>query len=114
MSRARWHILEEGGRYTLARQWPPRFDVSAEVAFPKARAGRLAQQVRQDLWRAFKHLRGFSPVVEVNATETGLLVRAGGRAMAPVPPQTQARIQALLDSPAHRARWLTWAQERIR
>lgn len=112
MSRKRWHIDRQDGCYTLARHWPPRFDVCAEAMFPSARRGRLAQQVRQDLWRALRHLRGFSPVIVVSSTEGGLSLRAGGRALGPIPPGTEERIAALLTSPAHRARWLACAQHR--
>lgn len=111
MRRNGWHIHEEEGRYVLARQWPPRFDVSAQSAFPAVRPSRLARQIRQDLWRRFQHLRGFSPVVEVSATESGTFVIAGGRLSGRAPQDTQDRIQDLLDSPAHRARWLNWAGE---
>ncbi len=111
MTRLRWHVRAEGGRYTLARRWPPRFDVSATSAFPPARPDRLARQVRQDLWRLLRGLRGFSPVIQIDATEVGLSLRAGGQ-VARCPAGTEARIQALLDDPAHRARWLSWARER--
>ena len=111
MKRNGWHIHQEPGRYVLARQWPPRFDVSAASEFPPARASRLARQIRQDLWRTLQHLRGFSPVVEASVTEGGVTVRAGGRLAGRTPQGTEDRIQDLLDSPAHRARWLAWAGE---
>ena len=95
-----WHTVREDGRLVLARHWPPRFDVAAQAGFPPA------------LWRCLRTLRGFSPVIEVTATETGLILRAGGRALAPVAPDTEARIAALLASPGHRARWLAHARER--
>lgn len=109
-----WFDARGAGVYVLARHWPPRFDVAASSPFPPARRGRLARQIRQDMWRAFKHLRGFSPVVQVDATETGLTVTAGGRMMTrqPLEPNLVGDIQALLDSPVHRTRWLNWAQER--
>lgn len=110
--RGGWYEARQADSYVLARQWPPRFDVVASGTFPPVRRGRLARQIRQDLWRAFKHLRGFSPVVQVDATESGVLVSAGGRIIPsqPIPSQMVSEIQALLDSPAHRARWLAWAQ----
>ncbi|WP_323771387.1 hypothetical protein [Antarctobacter sp.] len=111
MRRNGWHTHEQDGCYVLARHWPPLFDVAAVSGFPPARASRLARQIRQDLWRKFQHLRGFSPVVEVAATEDGVIVRAGGRLSGRTPPGTEGRIRDLLDSPAHRARWMVCAGE---
>lgn len=112
MSRNRWHILKEGDSYTLSRLPTPRFDVQAEVAFPRANAGRLAQQIRQDLWRELKHLRGFSPVVQIVATDGEMIVRAGGRidARTKPPAGTEAAIAALLNDPERRTRWAKWAR----
>lgn len=109
MKRNGWYINHDADQFVLARHWPPRFDVSAQSAFPPAEPSRLARQIRQDLWREFRHLRGFSPVVKVAATEHGVSVRAGGRLMSRAPRDTESRIQNLLDSPAHRLRWLKWA-----
>lgn len=113
MGRAGWHILREKGALTLARQLPPRFDVAAEANFPPARKGRLAHQIRQDLWRCLQHLRGFSPVVRVEEDGMRLKVRAGGAVHARTFPkaQVEARIAALLSDPAHRARWLAHAKQ---
>lgn len=113
-ARGGWHELRDGARFTLARHLPARFDVSAEACLPLARASRLARQIRQDLWREFRGLRGFSPVILIDVREEGVCVKAGGQFLvsAPVPAYLSDRIQALLDSPAHRARWLTWARER--
>jgi hypothetical protein len=114
MSRNTWHIQRDGARLTLSRRLPARFDVMASAEFPTMGRGRRARQIRQDLWRLLKGLRGFSPVIQIDATETGLQVSAGGSMLAstPVPKGTEARIQALLESPDHRQRWLAWAQER--
>ncbi|MBV7393857.1 hypothetical protein [Mameliella sediminis] len=114
MKRNGWHISENTDSYVLARQWPPRFDISAMSEFPPAKASRLARQVRQDLWRKFQHLRGFSPVVEISTTKVGMTVRAGGRLTGRAPRDAENQIKELLDSPAHRARWLTWAAEGAR
>nr|WP_212525381.1 hypothetical protein [Actibacterium sp. MT2.3-13A] len=113
MARAGWHILREEGALTLARQLPPRFDVAAEAMFPPARKARLAQQIRQDLWRALRHLRGFSPVVRVEEDGAQLKVRAGGAVHARTFPKVraEARISALLADPARRARWLAHARK---
>jgi non-ribosomal peptide synthetase component F len=107
-----WHTVREDGRLTVARQWPPRFDVAAEDCFPPVRMGRLAHRLRRDLWRLLRDLRGFSPVIEITRTATGVAVRAGGRALPPVPRDTERRIAALLACPAHRGRWLVRADGR--
>ncbi|WP_136440995.1 hypothetical protein [Pacificoceanicola onchidii] len=108
-----WHEVRDGSDYTLSRHWPARFDVSASARFPALRRGRLARQIRQDLWREFKHLRGFSPVIHIAATEDGFCVTAGGQFMAKgrVPQGAVSRIETLLDDPARRARWIAWAGE---
>ncbi|WP_245710849.1 hypothetical protein [Citreimonas salinaria] len=106
-----WYEHRESGRYTLARHWPPRFDVAASADFPPLRASRLAHQVRQDVWRAFQRLRGFSPVVQIDVRDTGIRVTAGGRAARPVPPGLETRIEALLDDPCLRARWIAHASK---
>ena len=111
MSRGRWHVLREGPVLTLTRALPPRFDVVAETRMPMARRGRLAGQIRQDLWRALRHQRGFSPVVEITGRAGALAVRAGGRVS--VRPfdraGLEARISELLADRACRARWLRCA-----
>ena len=95
---------------TLARQRPARFDVPARASFPPLRRGRLAHLIRQDLWRALQSLRGFSPVVRVTRTQTGLDVTAGGRVAGAVPSATQTHITTLLNDPKHRARWIAHAK----
>lgn len=110
MARNDWHILRDEDGLTLARHLPARFDVSAVSLFPLCHAGRLAQQVRQDMWRALQRVRGFSPVVRVERLDTGLRVTAGGR----VPPASKSasvvqRLDDLLANPQVRARWLRWA-----
>ncbi|MFV0358314.1 hypothetical protein [Tropicimonas sp.] len=104
----RWHILRDGARLTLARHLPARFDVEARTTLPAARRLRIASQIRQDLWRAIRSQRGFSPVVEVVRAGGGLTVRAGGRITGAQfnRERIEARIAALLDDPSHRDRWL--------
>lgn len=111
MSRARWHVLRDGRRLVLARHLPARFDVSAETRLPHAARERVAQQIRQDMWRALARQRGFSPVVEVTAGEAGLAVRAGGRVGTAGFDRAglEARITEVLESPANRMRWVRMA-----
>ena len=108
-----WHVMREEGAVTIARHVPVRFDVSAETTFESVRAGRLAHQVRQDLWRALSSLRGFSPVVRVETQEPGLRLIAGGRVEGVIARESvTSRIRVLLDDPINRARWATWARVR--
>ncbi|SDK10146.1 hypothetical protein SAMN04488026_103113 [Aliiruegeria lutimaris] len=101
-------MRREGARLVLARHLPARFDVVAETTLPKAGRERIAQQVRQDMWRALKGQRGFSPVVEVASCETGLRVRAGGRVEAARFDRNrlEARIASVLEAPEKRRRWV--------
>lgn len=106
MGRDRWHVIEEDGALTLARRLPVRFDLAAETVLPgESGRRRLAHLVRQDLWRALRHLRGFAPAVRVRRVAAGLHVVAGGAVAGRVPPGTQARVESLLDDPRRRARW---------
>ena len=110
MARNRWHILTEDGALTMARRVPVRFDLSVETRLERGGKARIAQQVRQDIWRALRDLRGFAPVVRVEACEAGLKVTAGGQVDGPVPRKAaEARIAQVLDNPANRARWQRWA-----
>ena len=93
---------------------PVRFDVSAETRLAAAPPGRIAHQVRQDLWRALRRLRGFAPVVSVTPVEDGLQVVAGGAVAGAIPPGTAARIAAVLDHPGNRARWIAHARRGLR
>lgn len=106
MTRHTWHIKREGQSLTLSRQLPARFDIAAVASFPMMGRLRLAQQVRQDMWRALRNVRGFSPVVQIETQGDGLMVRAGGRVDGRAPKaQLQARITDVLANPDNRARW---------
>ncbi len=98
-------------RLVLSRRAQARFDVAATASFPSARRGRLAHQIRQDLWRRLRDLRGFAPVVEVTGRGP-LTVRAGGSVAGRVPPGTEATIADMLTDPALRARWMSQAAPR--
>lgn len=109
MNRKGWHILRDGDRLTLTRRLPVRFDVQAETVLRDGSRARMAQQIRQDLWRQLQNLRGFSPVVELTRKDGQLHVRAGGRVDGAVAPGLEARIAALLSHPKARARWQAYA-----
>jgi hypothetical protein len=107
-----WHLKRDAGRSILYRQPPPRFDISAEVFLIcscSVSQGRLAHQVRQDLWRALQNQRGFCPVVEVEQAGTTLRIRAGGRLPAPIAPNMSDRILAVLEDPQKQMRWIRHA-----
>lgn len=114
MSRARWHIRDADGVLTLSRRLPARFDVAAETRLPAAPAASVAHQVRQDLWRRLRGVRGFQPVVQVTRGDGGLTVRAGGSVAARAFPRAriEAEIAGLLSDGAHRARWIAHATRR--
>ena len=111
MPRNRWHILRDGDALILARRLPVRFDLSVTTRLPGRSRLRMARQVRQDMWRALRSLRGFAPAVKVVRTSDALEVTAGGQVGPNVARSwAQDRISALLNDPACRARWSRWAQ----
>lgn len=108
MARTRWHTLHDGAALTLCRHLPPRFDVRARTVLPACAPVRLAHQIRQDMWRALQNVRGFSPVVRVTPEGGVLIVEAGGRVIGATA-GLSARIEAVLEAPALRARWVRFA-----
>lgn len=81
----------------------------AETRLPgRLRLGVLAHEIRKDIWRALRDLRGFAPVVELRpcAEESGVCVRAGGTVMLRPPAALQRRLEEVLEHPARRARWI--------
>ena len=110
MRRNGWHIIEEAGALTLARRVPVRFDLAVRRVLPMVNRLRLAQQVRQDMWRALQKVKGFAPAVKVEAQGGALAVTAGGQVDGPVArARAEARIAQVLDNPRNRARWVRWA-----
>jgi hypothetical protein len=109
-----WHIQKVEGQVTVSRQLPARFDVSASTTLPSGHAVRVATQIRQDMWRALQNVRGFSPVVQVNEGQGRLDVQAGGRVVGHASAALIERIEAVLEHPQNRARWLRCAQDRRR
>lgn len=103
-------MIRDGDALVLARRIPVRMDVSASTVLPDGRRGRVAHQIRQDLWRMLQGLRGFSPVVRVTRQSGALQVVAGGQVDGALPPGTQDRIAGLLADPARRARWMAHAR----
>lgn len=112
MRRDGWHMVREGDTLTLARRWPPQFDVEATTRLPRLRARVLAHEVRKDLWRLLRSQRGFSPVIQLSEREGGLCLRAGGQIAGPVPGGLGPRIAQMLETPALRSRWANHARLR--
>jgi len=116
MARNSWHILRENGAVVLTRRVPPQFDLSA-VARIDVSGGlslsAMAQQVRQDTWRALRAVRGFTPAVRVERDADTVIITSGGRV-----PRTgnmawiEAKVQSVLDDPSNRRRWLAHAGRR--
>ncbi len=110
MSRDCWHILREGDVLTMARRLPVRLDLSVNTRLPDGSRLRVAQQVRQDVWRALQNLRGFAPVVRVERCGSGLHVTAGGQVEGVFSKaHAEAKIAQVLENPEKRARWARWA-----
>lgn len=109
----RWHILREDAALTVARRLPLRFDFTVERRFPRCSRLLLASQIRQDMWRAFQNLKGFAPVVRVEAEGDELRVTAGGQVDGAFPrARSVEKLAALLDESARRDRWISHAGRR--
>lgn len=107
-----FHIIRDGDVLTLARRLPARFDLEASATLPLLRRGRLAHQVRQDLWRALRGLRGFSPVIELRRHADGLTLRAGGQVDGAIPATARETIAQVITDPCNQARWIAHARPR--
>lgn len=113
MSRKNWHILRDETSVTVTRRVPAAFDVSAKTLMPAVGRRRLAQQIRQDLWRELRGLRGFAPVVKVESKDGQVCVTAGGTVRGAFPrAKTKGQIEDLLANPQLRARWSACAAHR--
>lgn len=111
MARDRWHIDVEGDKLTLSRAPLARFDFAVQARFLDVSRLRLAQQIRQDMWRRLQFLRGFSPVVVVQRSEDGLSVTAGGQVSAHPFSKEKAEntLREMLECSELRQRWLRFA-----
>lgn len=103
----RWHMVIEGDTLIVARRLPVRFDLAVETRFAdrSLRRGRLAHQVRQDLWRSLPRLRGFQPAVAVTREADGMRVVAGGAVDGRIPRSVISRVTNVLENADRRARW---------
>ncbi|MEM6480753.1 MAG: hypothetical protein AAF681_02830 [Pseudomonadota bacterium] len=106
MSARRWHIVRSADHVVLARRLPARFDIAATTTLPQLRLIPLVHLVRQDIWRALRGLRGFSPVIEARLHASGVTLRAGGPvAGLSIASVLQDRLRAVLDDRPNRERW---------
>jgi hypothetical protein len=113
VAKPKWHIQTTGDVLTLARHLPARFDVAAETALPSGSRLWLAHQIRQDMWRALRNLRGFSPVVEVARGTDELRIKAGGSIAGRfAKAQIEEQISRVLSHPETRARWIRFAERK--
>ncbi|MEL6236131.1 MAG: hypothetical protein AAFR46_17180 [Pseudomonadota bacterium] len=117
VSRARWARQERGDVTRIAARAARGWDLAVRMALPDRLEGpdarfraRLAHQIRKDLWRDLRRLRGFAPIVEIAQGAGGLQVTAGGSLLAgPAPAGTTARIADLLADRHRQQRWLAFA-----
>lgn len=111
VARTKWHIQTEDGALTLARRVPVRFDLAVQAVLPRCGKRRLAQQVRQDMWRALQDLRGFSPAVRVEDMPDGLRITAGGQIDGRPFPKAdcEEKLRDLLSDRKNRFRWVAYA-----
>lgn len=113
MGRTAWHITDQDGVLRLSRRGAGAMDVAIETSLPNAGRRKVAQQMRQDLWRALQTVRGLSPVIEVARAGDMLRVRAGVHLACPAPQERIAQVIAqILNDPAHRQRWVNHARLR--
>lgn len=104
------HVTPE--RVVVSRQPVPVWDLRVDATLPPVRSRRrLAHQVRQDLWRALRGLRGFLPAVEVVVCPNESHISAGGtvRTRSVHKAYAEARIADVLNDPDRRARWVRCA-----
>lgn len=107
-----WREQEVNGVLTVSRHLPVSFDLAVETVLPAVGSRRrLAHQVRQDMWRALRDLRGFAPAVRVASEAGHLRLTAGGSVAAKTFPRArcEAVLRSLLEDPRARARWLRCA-----
>ncbi|MEM8740524.1 MAG: hypothetical protein AAGE13_03420 [Pseudomonadota bacterium] len=117
MSRTRWVRRDIGGTTRIAAHSARGWDLTARGDLPETGAGsdprfraRLAHQIRKDLWRLLRGLRGFAPMVEIEFDAGKLSATAGGSLLAgPAPAGTAAQIADLLADPQRQRRWLAFA-----
>ena len=106
-----WIIEQSENSVLVTRRKPVRWDVQATTRLPRCHPLRLAHQIRQDMWRELRKVKGFCPAVEITLGDV-FEVRAGGRVARHIPPRANERIENLLNRDANRRRWVAFARLR--
>lgn len=101
-----WYHGQVGDAIVVSRLWPARFDIVAETVLNVRNPIRLAHQIRQDVWRALRHLRGFAPAVQIAAD--GAVVAGGQLGFAPSLADVGC-LENVLGNPQNRLRWIRCA-----
>lgn len=107
-----WAVRRAGDTIILSRPGRDRLDLYCETVLPPLRPVVVAHEIRKDLWRCLRRVRGFSPVVALRSDPDGLRVKAGGMLCVPRAPRTWivAALAGLLDTPEVRSRWIAHAR----
>jgi len=113
-----WTLHHSGGETTLDRsgfrgRWDVRVDrdlaIDSVAGHERGRIrGRIAHQVRQDVWRALRTVRGFVPRVTVSERIDGVTVAAGGALLTGSAdrPSIEGALRRVLENTANRRRWV--------
>ena len=106
-----WMTSDINGEFIMARRMPARFDLCVETTLPLMSRSKVALQIRQDMWRVLKNLRGFLPAVSVRRDADGVYVRAGGECSCAVHlPSAEEKLRDMLDDAERRQRWSNFAK----
>ena len=108
----RWSLVHSDHTTLLCRagqrpEWA--FDISRRYSgsASASQRARIAHQVRQDIWRACRNVRGFLPLVEVSTSGDETVIRAGGSLMTRSGhvPSLEIKVARVLDCADNIARW---------
>ena len=108
----RWSLVHSDHTTLLCRagqrpEWA--FEVTRTLAGQASAShrSRIAHQVRQDIWRACRNVRGFLPLVEVSTSGDETVIRAGGSLMTRSGhvPSLEIKVARVLDCAENIARW---------
>lgn len=112
-----WAVTQGDGSTLLHRAGhPPVWSVETTTALSGACSAnqrlRIAHQVRQDIWRANRQVRGFLPVVQVSTDGHETVIRAGGSLMTRSGhvPTIAAAVARVLADERNRTRWQAHAR----
>ena len=113
----RWALVVAGETVLLHRAGhPPVWAVQTSrrwaLGLTAKQRIRIAHQVRQDIWRTCRGVRGFLPMVEVSTSGDETVIRAGGSLMtrSGYVPTLEMKVARVLDCADNIARWQRHAQ----